>query len=142
MERHVGPEIKIIQNMLIRNMQNDISAAGQENISGPNVFLLKVLKEREGEDVFQRDLERILSITKSTCSKVLSTLEEKGLISRVSVKDARFNKICLTAYGKEFIEKADAYLEAFERRLTAGFSAEERDMLFSFFDRIKANLAD
>ena len=142
MERHIGPELRILQNMLIRHIQNAVNSVPPQGISGPNVYLLKVLKEHEGEKIFQRDLEKVLSITKSTCSKVLSTLEDRGLVKRLPVKDARFNKICLTPLGSEFVEKTDAIIEAFERRLTAGFSPEERAQLFSFFDRLKANIAE
>ena len=42
--------------------------------------------------------------------------------------------------GAEFVEKSDAVICAMEERLTAGFSAEERRQLFSFFDRLRENL--
>ena len=48
--------------------------------------------------------------------------------------------IVLTPLGAEFVEKSDAVIGAMEERLTAGFSAEERRQLFSFFDRLRENL--
>lgn len=145
MERHVGAEMRRLQNEIFRTLQEqvgkiELSGVGVMNISGPNTFLLKVLSMHKGEDVFQRDLEKALSVTKSTCSKVLTTLEEKGLVRREPVEDARFNKIVLTPLGAEFVEKSDAVIGAMEERLTAGFSEEERRQLFSFFDRLRENL--
>ena len=75
---------------------------------------------------------KALSVTKSTCSKVLTTLEEKGLVRRVPVEDARFNKIVLTPLGAEFVEKSDAVIGAMEERLTVRVkcSIEENNYVF------------
>ena len=49
------------------------------------------------EQVFQRDIEREFSITRSTVTNILQLMERKGYIERRSVpQDARLKKLVLT----------------------------------------------
>lgn len=95
MKRLIGAEIRGLQNLISRQLEGLTSNLGENLISGPNLFILKYLMENEGKDVFQCDLEKVLSVTKSTCSKVLTTMQQKGLIERSSVSDARYKKSAL-----------------------------------------------
>ena len=95
MKRLIGAEIRGLQNLISRQLDGFTSTLGDDLVSGPNLFILKYLMENEGKDVFQRDFEKVLSVTKSTCSKVLTTMQQKGLIERSSVADARYKKSLL-----------------------------------------------
>lgn len=52
---------------------------------------------RDGEDVYQRDIETFFKLRRSTVSSLLNTLERKGLLRREPVPhDARLKKLVLT----------------------------------------------
>ncbi len=141
MERIIGKEVTGLQNMLARHIERMSVEAGKERISGSNLFILKFIKENSDKDIFQRDLEQVIETTKSTCSKVISTMEGKGLIRRVAVKDARYKKICLTPFGEEVIGIADKYMEDFENNIIQGLTQEQINNFFICIDKIKSNLA-
>ena len=58
------------------------------------------------EPVFQRDIEREFSITRSTVTNILQLMERKGYIQRLSVpQDARLKQLVLTEEGIQRHEK-------------------------------------
>lgn len=142
MERIIGAEIKSLQNMLLRQIGKQGTELGKERPSGPGLFLLKFLRDNKNKDIYQRDLENVLGTTKSTCSKVLSGMENKGFIKRVSVSDARFNKICLTPLGEEVVKIADKHMEEVEAKLRIGLTDEQLATFFVCVDTMKKNLSE
>lgn len=142
MKKLIGVEIRALQNMITRRIEKSESGNIKERISGPNVFILKFLKANETKDIFQRDIEKVLETTKSTCSKVLSTMEGKGLIKRVPVNDARFNKICLTPLGEEILNDVDSRMEIFEENLKRNLTQEQISTFFYCIDEMKKNISD
>lgn len=140
MKRLIGAEIRGLQNLISRQLDGFTSTLGDDLVSGPNLFILKYLMENEGKDVFQRDLEKVLSVTKSTCSKVLTTMQQKGLIERSSVADARYKKIIITEKGKNLVEKSDEFIYAHDESLVKGLTEEQIKTFLYCIDTIKSNI--
>ena len=60
------------------------------------------MEEVRGNSVYQRDIEEVFRIKRSSVTSVLQTLEKKGLIYRESVPgDARMKKLVLTDAARE-----------------------------------------
>lgn len=143
MPKLIGAEVKGFANLLGRYLDSSMpKSTGYPQLSGPNIFILKFIHDHENEDIFQKDIEKKLMITKSTCSKVLSTMEEKNLIQRVSVNDARYKKIVVTALGDEIRQKADACVSRMEDKLKQGLSNEEIETFFRIIDKMKVNIKE
>lgn len=140
MKRLIGAEIRSLQNLISRQLDGFTSTLGEDMVSGPNLFILKYLTENEGKDLFQCDLEKVLSVTKSTCSKVLSTMQQKGLIDRRGVEDARYKKIVITEKGKNLVEKFDKFIYAHDESLVKGLTEEQITTFLRCIDVIKANI--
>lgn len=141
MKKLIGAEVKSLQNMVSRHIENKEKEMGKDRVSAPNLFILKFLQENEGKEVFQRDLEEVLETTKSTCSKVISTMESKGFLKRESVADARFNKISLTPLGREIVKTADVHMEEFESKLKRGLTDEQLETFFYCIETMKRNIS-
>ena len=93
--------------------------------------------------VFQKDFENKFSIRPSTASNILKTMEQKGLIKRVSVEsDARLKKIVLTEKAIEIHKKVVKEIENREIRLKSGISEEELQVFFSVMQKLSANMED
>ena len=104
-------------------------------------WVMGFLAEHEGEDIYQRDLERELHICRSGISKLVASLEQNQLIERSKVaSDDRVKKIVLTERGKAIIEQIRSESEQLESALTRGFSEEELAMLHSFLNRMQSIL--
>ena len=140
MKKLIGAEIKSLQNMVSRQIEKFGTDFGKDRPSGPNLFILKFLDMHPDKDIFQKDLEKVLETTNSSCSKVITNMESKGYICRTAVEDARYNKVCLTPLGEKIVREADVYMEDFEKNLRKGLTDEQLDVFFYCIDVMKKNL--
>ena len=70
-------------------------------------------------------------------------MEEKGLVARsVSEYDAHQRLITLTEKGKELQEQLHRAFHETEDLMMAGFSKEEREVLFVCLERVIQNLEE
>ena len=148
-QRLIGGEVRRLQNLLSREIDSYVRSLGNygELISGPNMFICKshilfcnfFSIEHEGEDIHQCDLEKVLQTTKSTCSKVLSTMERKGLIARVNAQDNRCKKIVITEFGRNIINDFDKKIYAHDSKLVEGLSQDEIDTFLHCLEVMKQN---
>ena len=98
-------------------------------------------REKGGREVYQRDLETRFGITRSTASKVVALMVQKGLIEQQSVPgDRRVRRLTLTPKAEEVKRMMDEDHEKFEATLRKGLSEEELATLFSLLDRLQENL--
>ena len=145
-KRHIGREIRSLNNILMRRFDSnrpDKEELGR--ITNANRWVIGYLTERQakGKDVFQRDLEETFCITRSTVSKVIDLMIQKGLIERQAVPyDARLKKLVLTEKALELSGRVRLYAEGVEKEVTAGFTQEEIATLLSYIDRIRKNLGE
>ena len=81
---------------------------------------------RDGEDVYQRDIETFFKLRRSTVSSLLNTLERKGLLRREPVPhDARLKKLVLTEAGLAISGQARSVMQKMNQVLIQGLSPEE-----------------
>ena len=87
------------------------------------------------------DIEKEFDITRSTASKVIDLMEQKGLIERQKVSsDARLKKISLTPKAEQLSALFEKDQKNLEETLTKGFTAEELQTLNEYIIRMKTNL--
>ena len=103
-------------------------------------MILGFIIDEEG-DVFQKDIEQMFTLRRSTVSGVLSSMEESGLIIRERVKsDARLRKITATEKGKKQHSLIKSELSGIEYQITAGLTDEEITAFLHTAEKIKRNL--
>lgn len=141
----IGPEIRSLNNLICRYFEFSSHKKEIETVTGNNGWIIGYLAEnaKNKKDVYQKDLEEHFSITRSTASKVLNLMEQKGLIQRQAVaQDARLKKIILTEKAWKLKELMREDGKRMEQALTDGFSEEEVQALYSYIRRMKKNLSD
>lgn len=112
-----------------------------DNVTGTHGYIVGYLKSREGEDVFQRDVEKHFSMRRSTASSILALMEKNGLIERQSVScDARLKKIVLTDKANEYIALFEDEGKALEGILSQGFNSGELAVLDEMLKRLANNI--
>ena len=93
--------------------------------------------EEEGRCVFQREIEDIFRIKRSSVTSVLQTLEKKGLIIRESIpEDARVKKLVLTEEAKKMQVCTYYALGNMEREMRSLFTEEEFEQFLDYMNRI------
>ena len=144
-EKKIGMEINIVANLLRREMDRRYreDSREEETLSGVRWWLVHYLMQHEGEDVFQKDIEELLKIRRSTATGMLNTLEKKGLIERQPVShDARLKKLVITPKGIEFSKKAVECIQSVECKVRSGLSEEELETFFNVLSKIRKNIED
>ena len=101
---HIGNDVRILSHQIHRWIENAPNKKKIDSVTGANAWIIGYISDKtdNNEDVFQKDLESCFEITRSTASKVVNLMVEKGLIERQSVPwDARLKKLVLTDRARE-----------------------------------------
>ena len=137
----IGRELRSLNNLIRRYFEFTTHKQEIEAITGNNGWIIGYLAQNHDRDIYQKDLERHFTITSSTASRVLSRMEQKGLIQRQPVaRDARLKKIVLTekAWRLKGLMRED--IVQMEQTLVRGFSETEKKTLYSYIQRMKQNI--
>ena len=137
----IGFEIRTISNLIKREVDYLEEKTYEGAISGTNRYILLHLAHNRDRDIFQKDLEEVFLVRRSTMSSILLRMEEKGLLTRTSVDhDARLKKITLTEKGFCLHKQMEHSIDEMEERLASGLSPEESKMLLALLGKVKHNL--
>lgn len=101
------------------------------------------LNNRRGENVYQRDIEEVFGIRRSTATRLLQLMESNGLIVREPVSsDARLKKITITEKGVAFDAKVRGEIDRFEAALAQSFTEEELEEFFRLTEKLRNTLSE
>ena len=132
----IGYELKRAQHRLRATMDDGLRPLG---LSTPQYAILSHLREHPGASGAR--LARDSFVTAQAMNDLLVGLERAGLIRRTpSPRHGRVLETHLTAAGERRVEKADAVVNAVERRLVSGLTPAERQTLSSLLRRIAEGL--
>ncbi len=142
-KRYIGIEIRALDNQIKRLIDSKIQKSAFCRLTGSNGWIIDYIRKKSPKPVYQKDLEAEFNITRSTASKVLNLMEEKGFIVRESVpEDARLKKLVLTPEAIEISKGMEADRDAIERQITKGFSEKELQQFYSYIERIRKNVTE
>ena len=141
MQRKIGIDIHRLDNRIRRCVQHTATQHEMEAVSGTNGRIIRFLSEHTDRDIYQKDLESEFGITRSTASRVLRLMEQKGLVERQSVpQDARLKKLVLTERSRRLVQEMCQTGMTIDTRLLRGLSPDEVQTLYGFLDRMFRNL--
>ncbi|UMB61441.1 MarR family winged helix-turn-helix transcriptional regulator [Lutibacter sp. A80] len=101
--------------------------------------VLKVLSENNGKP--QNDIALITESDKTSFSRLMSTMEKKGLITRKHIKaDKRVKNIYLTNLGKEMYATTLPFLKKTIEKLQKGISNTEIAQAIETIKKIQLNI--
>jgi DNA-binding MarR family transcriptional regulator len=102
--------------------------------------VLRTLFLGPGEKMNQAQLSKVLNVTSPNISYLVDSLEVEGLVERRPGEvDRRSTDVALTPAGRQLCEKLVPAAVQFSSDLLAGFSAEEKEQLNAFLERIQAS---
>lgn len=95
------------------------------------------------EDVCQRDLSKLILKDRPCTTRLLNTLEEKGLVKRIvgAKKNRLVKKVFVTEKGKAIIENHRIRIEDAFYQLFENISEEEIEILEQILNKIKTKLS-
>lgn len=137
----IGLELRSINNLVKRYFAFSSLKHEIDSVTGNNGWIIGYLANHSDEDIYQKDIEERFTITRSTASKVLTLMEQKGLIQRQAVaQDSRLKKIVLTEKAWKIRKVMLKNAEELEQVLLKGFEEPEIEALLSYLKRMKDNI--
>lgn len=131
-------DLSLSTERYIRNNLND-SGIGEE--AGSNAWIINYIYSSK-RSVFQRDLEKDFGINRSSASKSVDALVERGLVVREHIpEDGRLKKLMLTNKGQKIAEQFAAREKSVDCALTNGLNTNDKRILMSLISRMKINLS-
>lgn len=95
---NLGLEVRILSNLIYNKLNQTVMET--EGLTIHQCWILQHLTENAGKEVYQKDIEQLFSIKRSTANQMLRTMESRGYIRRtVSDDDARKNVLTVTEEG-------------------------------------------
>ena len=123
----IPAQVRRVNNLIFRKINQFRRENEVEDVTPMHEWILSYLFWHRDEPVYQRDIEREFSITRSTVTNILQLMERKGYITRQSVEqDARLKQLVLTEKGRQYHEDT---MRAFHQtdEYVAGLLTEEEN---------------
>ena len=142
MNKNIGSNILCISNQIRRKTSNLESIQKLNEISGTNGYILKFIAH-SSTPIYQKDIEKKFSVTRSTTSKVLSLMEKKDLIMRIKDNsDSRLKRIVLTDKAQKLIREVESDISLLETQILKNLTKKEIDTLLLTLSKIECNLKE
>ncbi|MCI8553839.1 MAG: MarR family transcriptional regulator [Clostridiales bacterium] len=139
-EKDIGFEVKTLNNLLKRYMDDFSRDRGLEGVTGMHGWIIAYLYQHQDEEVFQRDIEREFTVRRSTATTLLQLMEKKGLLVREPVDyDARLKRLVLTEKAVEYHRGVTERIRFLETQLRKGLTEQEVDEFLRLIRRIQQN---
>jgi DNA-binding MarR family transcriptional regulator len=130
----LGKTVKIVEYFL----QEEMSKHGLD-LSKEQMIVLKKLHEQDGRN--QNELAFLTLRNKSSLTRLISKMENKGYITREqSEEDRRVNHVFITNLGRETYLKTRPIIQRMISTMERRISAEEIDQMISTLQKIQYNL--
>lgn len=137
----IGYKIRLLHNQLHKRMEAKKQENEKEPLTGMQRWTLGFLREHDGEDIYQKDIETEFSVSRATASNMLAVMERKGLLQREAVAhDARLKKLVLTEKARALVDRSEQDMRNMEALLSKGLSETEIKNLKKYLDQMLLNL--
>lgn len=139
----LGMQINCVSNLIRRNIDLRVGSVPGERLSRMDSWIIHYMLDHQQEDIFQKDVEKALAMTRSNVSKAVDQMVLKGLIVRSPVDyDARLKKLTLTPKVLETHRQIEGAIAEFDKLLEAGFSPQELEQFRNYLERVARNISD
>lgn len=122
-------EVKTLEKMITREFIKDIDCTRKKIGFVPTPTQMQIIGyiiDHNGQKVYQKDLENVLSLRRATVSGVLKTMEKNKLIKRtVDTNDTRVKEIILEERAKKIFLVKQKKMEELEKKLISNIKPEK-----------------
>lgn len=137
----VTAQLRRVNNLIFRKINAFARANHMEQGTPMHGWIMEYLYRHKDEAVFQRDIERAFSITRSSVTNILQLMERKGYIERRSVpQDARLKMLVLTEKGRVFHEQSIRALNQTNDYVDSLLTEDERAELLRLLNKLHDGL--
>lgn len=140
-ENSVLYQIKVLDKMVIREFIKKKNCEISFLPTPTQMLILEYIFDHCNENIYQKDLEKVLNLRRATVSGVLQTMEKHDLIERVFDKnDARSKRIIIKKCTREMFEKRGKKFFDLEEKITQGLTSSELKEFFQIINKMQDNI--
>lgn len=137
----IGYEVRTLDNLLFRMLLAYSAKAGMDELTMMHGWIIGYLYDNREKEIYQKDLEKKFSISRSTVTNILKRMESKGYIRREGVpEDARLKKLVLTEEGLRLHWEKEALICQMNEELKGTLDPEETEQFLRTARKMKGNI--
>lgn len=140
-------QIRTLEKLIIRRywvekgFTKEDFESKMKKTSPTQMQIIEYMLKHDQEDVYQKDLEKVLRLRRATVSGVLQTMEKNNLISRITnQEDTRTKKIILNENTKKLFLENKKKFDEIEKKIIKGISNENLNLFFQVIEEMKKNI--
>lgn len=143
-QNSVGFAIRSLSNLLRRKMMElTPPPSDRHGITETEGLIMGFLCDHPERELYQRDVEEVFCIRRSTASRFLQNLERDGMLVRRSVpRDARLKKLIPTEKALAVHACIAEKFQIAEKLMTAGLTEGEVEQFIATARKIQHNLLE
>ena len=136
-----GKVLRSINNFLMRVTMQQAKKIGIDKCTMMHGWILGYLQKNKDKNVYQRDIEREFSVTRSAVTSIVKNMEDNGYIKRIDVEhDARLKQIVITEKGEVMHNKIIESLMSIDQKMVEGVPEHDYKVFLNVCYQIKDNL--
>lgn len=114
---------------------------GVEHLAGPQGHVLRYLSQNQDKEIFVKDIEAKMKVSKSVASNLVKRMEKNGFIQIApSYSDKRFKQVVMTELAKTKIEPLDKWHQELVNHLFVGIPKEDFEAMIRLITQLKQNI--
>ena len=87
-DKNIGLIFKILSNQMKRKIDSKL----HNHVTNIQMFILRYIDNTQ-DDIYQKNIEQVLDIRRSTTTEILNVMEREGLIERKSIDNDKRKRI-------------------------------------------------
>lgn len=112
-----------------------------EHLAGPQGHVLFYLGQHEHDEIFVKDIEKQMKISKSVASNLVKRMAKNGFIEIVaSTADKRYKQVVMTELGRSKLGPLKAWHDEMIDQLFADIPREDFQAVQTVFRQLKENV--
>lgn len=145
-DRYIIYKIKELDKAILRNVRlSDMEFADKFQISNNStptqMKVLGYMIDNYGKEIYQKDLEEKLDLSRATISDVLKRMENNGLITRLqNENDVRSKRIILSDGANKVFEKGIETIDYIEKKAIKDISQGDLEVFIKVINKMIKNI--
>lgn len=145
-DRYIIYKIKELDKAILRNVRlPDMEFADKFQISNNStptqMKVLGYMIDNYGKEIYQKDLEEKLDLSRATISDVLKRMENNGLITRLqNENDVRSKRIILSDGANKVFEKGIERIDYIEKKAIKDISQGDLEVFIGVINKMIKNI--
>lgn len=135
--KEVINKISCANRTIIRKLDSMPSFRSASDLTCKRGYILGYLIDHKNQKIYQKDLEKVFNVRRSSMSEILTTMENNKLIERIpSNDDARLKEIKILEKGMKMNALVKNEIMQVENEIDNLLSSSEKEMLVNILEKI------